>query len=66
MVEEVSHLGDFSFPAHERCELKREIVRPGVETPGRREVGRETIDREVIEVLGMDDVLEAVRSEISE
>ena len=66
LAEEPPYVRDLLLPTHERRELKGEVVRPGVERPGRREVGREALDHEVVEVLGLVDVFQPVFPEVPE
>ena len=65
-AEDPPDLVDLLLPAHERGELGGEVVRPGVQGPGRREVGRQALDHEVMEALGVDDVLQPMLPEVPE
>ena len=64
--EEPLDLGDLLLAADERGELRGEVVRPGVHGAGRWEVGREALDHELVEALGVDDVLEPMLPEVPE
>jgi hypothetical protein len=65
-AEELPDLGYRVLPAYERCQLQRQVVRPGVQGPGRRKVRGEPLDHQVVEVLGVSDVLQPMLSEIPE
>jgi hypothetical protein len=65
-AEEPPDLGDLLLPAHERGELHGEVVPPGVQRPGRRELGREPVDHQVVQVHRQGDVLQPVLPEVPE
>ena len=66
LAEEPLHLGDLLLPAHERGELQRQVVRPGVQRPGSREVGGEALDDQLVEALGVVDAPQAVHAQVAE
>ena len=65
-VQQPPDLGDLLLPAHERGELPRQVVAPGVQRPRRREVGPEPLHHQVVQVLGQGDVLQPVRTQVPE
>ena len=62
--EELAELGELALPSHERAALRREVRPKPAERPQRREIGRQPADRQVVEVLGMLNVLQPVPPQI--
>lgn len=65
-LEQGGGLGDLPLAPDERGQLRRQIVRSGVERAQRREVGRQAIDDELAQALGCAEVLEPMLPEVAQ
>jgi len=66
LVEECRGIRDFKLAADKRASLRGQIGKAGSKTPDRRKHVGKTFDQELMEMLGLFDVLQAVGAQIVE